>query len=155
MKTLVLGLGNEIIADDAVGVIAARQLQSQLVGRADVMSCALHGLALLELFIDYDRAILIDAIQTGKIAPGTIIEIQPDELPPVQGPSPHFAGIPEMLDLARKLQVKFPSEFRIFAMEVADMQTIGGPITPAVAAAIPELCRKVSEAVEGRHTNGS
>jgi hydrogenase maturation protease len=146
-RTLVMGLGNEILADDAVGVLVARQLKDELAGRADVISCALHGLALLELFIGYDRAILIDAIQTGKNPPGTITELRGEDLDKVYAPSPHYAGVPEMLELAERLELDFPKEFRIFAVEVGDMRTIGGPVTPAVAAAIPAVCERVKAVV--------
>ena len=96
MKTLVLGLGNDILADDAVGVLAARALRDELAGRADVVETAMHGLALLDHFLGYERAILLDAIQTGKQPPGTIIELGVADLSPIATPSPHFTGLPEM-----------------------------------------------------------
>ncbi|MHB0936092.1 MAG: hypothetical protein ACYC6A_06840 [Armatimonadota bacterium] len=48
---LVLGLGNELLSDDGVGVLAVRTLAKELRGQADVVETALHGLALLELFL--------------------------------------------------------------------------------------------------------
>ena len=147
MKTIVVGLGNDLIADDAVGVLAARELKAGLAGRADVVETAMHGLALLDIFLGYDRAILLDAIQTGQRPPGTVIEIKASELDPVIAPSPHFAGLPEMLAIAHQLQLEFPKEFRIFAIEVVDPHTIGGPMTPAVRDAIPTLCDRVHEAL--------
>lgn len=147
-KTIIVGLGNDLIADDAVGVLAARALQAELAGRADVVETALHGLALLDIFLGYDRAILLDAIQTGRRPPGAVIEIKASELDPVIAPSPHFAGLPEMLALAHQLQLEFPKEFRIFAVEVVDPRTLGGPMTPAVRDAIPELCARVRSALE-------
>jgi len=147
MKTLVLGLGNDLLADDAVGILAAHELQTQLQGRADVVASALHGLALLDLFIGYDRAIIIDAIQTGKHPPGSIIEISAADLSHVYAPSPHYAGLPEMLDLAKQLGLPFPHDLTIFAIEVADIHTVGGPMTPAVRQAIRDLCRRVRQAL--------
>ena len=105
MKTLVLGLGNDILADDAVGILAARALKERLGDVADVQETSWHGVALLELFIGYERAILIDAVMTGKHAPGTLIEINPDELAPIQGASPHFTGLPEMIAMAKELEL--------------------------------------------------
>jgi hydrogenase maturation protease len=147
MKTLVLGLGNDILADDAVGILAARALKERLAGLADVQETSWHGVALLELFIGYERAILLDAVMTGKHAPGTLIEIKPEELAPIQGASPHFTGLPEMIAMARELELEFPKNFRIFAVEVADPHTIGGEMTPAVRAAIPALCDRVCGAL--------
>jgi hydrogenase maturation protease len=145
--TIVLGLGNDLVADDAVGVLAARALKAELAGRADVVETSMHGLALLDFFLGYDRAILLDAIQTRQRPPGSVVEIPASELDPVIAPSPHFAGLPEMLALARQLQLEFPKEFRIFAVEVADPHTLGGPMTPAVRDAIPALCARVREAL--------
>jgi hydrogenase maturation protease len=146
-KTIVVGLGNDLIADDGVGVLAARALKEELAGHADVVETSMHGLALLDIFLGYDRAILLDAIQTGKHPPGAVVEIQASEIGPIIAPSPHFAGLPEMLALAEQLQLEFPRQFRIFAVEVVDPRTLGGPMTPAVRDAIPALCARVREAV--------
>ena len=147
MKTLVLGLGNDILADDAAGILAARALKTRLAGVAEVQETSWHGVALLEVFIGFERAILMDAVMTGKHAPGTILEIRPDELAPVQGTSPHFTGLPEMIAMARELDLEFPKNFRIFAVEVADPHTVGGEMTPAVRDAIPALCERVVAAL--------
>jgi hydrogenase maturation protease len=137
---LVLGLGNELMADDAIGILAARKLRSMLDGRADVRESSLHGLALLESFLDYDRALIIDAMQTGSYPPGTIVELKPDDLRPVDVPSPHFAGLPELMQLARSLELSFPSHIRILAVEVLDTVAVGGRMTPEVQDAIDRVC---------------
>ncbi|UCD76085.1 MAG: hydrogenase maturation protease, partial [Phycisphaerales bacterium] len=95
----------------------------------------------------YERAILLDAIQTGEHPPGTVIELDPSELSAVYAPSPHYAGLPELLSVARQLELEFPKRFRIFAVEIVDPLTIGGEMTPAVRDAIPELCRRVRQAL--------
>jgi len=147
MKTVVVGLGNEIIADDAVGVLAAHALKGTIDPAVDVIETSVHGMALLDYFIGYDRAILIDCIQSGNNPPGTITEIAPSGLAPAYAKSPHFAGLPEMMALAEQLQLHFPKDFKIFAVEVADTQTLGGEMTHAVRAAIPEVCERVRQAL--------
>jgi hydrogenase maturation protease len=147
MKTLVLGLGNELLSDDAVGILAARALKPRLDGRADVVESALSGLALLDLFIGYDRAIIIDAIQTGKSSPGTVLEISPADLDAVRAPSAHYCGLPELLAIARELALDFPREIAILGVEVADPLTIGGPVSEPVQRAIPEIVRRVSSRI--------
>ncbi|MBI1387840.1 MAG: hydrogenase maturation protease [bacterium] len=141
MKTLILGLGNDFIADDGAGVEAARLLEGELRGLDDVevMECALSGAALLDILIDYDRVILIDAVKTGQVKPGTISELWLEDLGEVIAPSPHYAGLPELLALARQLELNFPREFVIFAVETEDPYTIGGAMTEPVRAALPEV----------------
>jgi len=148
MKTLVLGLGNDILADDAVGVLAARALADRRGAAVDVKETAEHGLALLDHLIGYERVIFLDAIQTGSNEPGTILEIDPASLSAVYAPSPHYAGLPELLAIAEGLKLDFPRHFRIFAVEIADALTLGGAMTPAVRAAIPDLCDRVRAALD-------
>lgn len=154
MDTLVLGLGNDLIADDALGLAVVAELQPRLSGQADVVGSSLHGLALLELFLGYRRAIVIDGIVTGTHPPGTIIELTQDQLRPVAVPSPHFAGFPEMLLLAQSLGLGFPRELRLFAVELADAATIGGTMSDSVRRAIPELCDRVCAAVAAPFADG-
>ena len=151
-RTLVLGLGNELLSDDAVGLLAARRLREELQGRADVIESSLSGVALMELFVGYDRAVVIDAIQTGEHAPGTIREFVPSDLDRVLAPSPHYAGLPEMLALARQMELDFPQQFKILALEVADATTIGGALTPAVIVALPELIQRARAVIDGWET---
>ncbi len=147
MKVLVLGLGNDLLADDAIGPLAVRELEPRLAGRADVEATALHGLALLDVLAGYDAAVLLDATCTGLRPVGTVFEIDPATLGAVQAPSPHFAGVPEMVELARRLELRFPERLRIVAVEVRDPHTIGGPMSPEVRAALPELCARAERAV--------
>ena len=150
MKTLILGLGNDILADDAVGILAVRALAEQLADRDDVeiKETAEHGMALLDHLMGYPRAILLDAIQTGEHPPGTVMEIDPEALSPVYAPSPHYSGLPELLAVARELQLDFPQHFRIFAVEIEDALTLGGPMTPAVQDAVAELCDRARRALD-------
>ena len=143
-----VGLGNDLLADDAVGVLAAQELETRLSGRADVVATALHGVALLDVFLGYEQAIVIDAIQTGQHAPGTVMEIDTSTLRPAASPSPHYVGLPEMLAIAEQLGVEFPKTVRVFAVEVVDPYTIGGKMTAEVRRAVEEVCQRVLEAVE-------
>ena len=139
MKPLVLGLGNELLSDDAVGVIAARELSKELAGEADVIDSSLSGVALLDLLVGYKRVVIIDAIQLSHFPPGTIMELGLEDLRSVPSPSPHYAGLPEMLRLAQELQLEFPEEVKVVAIEVADPYTVGGGLSEPVAGALEKI----------------
>lgn len=162
MRVLVLGLGNEIIADDAIGVLAVRRFREDWcqahegetagdsVGHVavDAVETSVSGVALLEYFMGHDRAVVIDAVMTGKAPPGSIIELRPEDLGGVVAPSPHYAGLPELTALARELEIEFPLEVKILAVEVQDPHTIGGAMTPAVRDALPDVVDRVRTQVE-------
>ncbi len=139
MKILILGLGNELLSDDAVGILAARVLKERLRDKAEVVESSLSGMALLDLLVGYEQAILIDAVKTGRTPPGTISELSPSDLGAVAAPSPHYAGLPELIATAQALNLDFPKEIKIFAIEVEDPYTIGRGLSPTVAQALGKL----------------
>jgi hydrogenase maturation protease len=147
-RTLVLGLGNELAADDAVGVLVARAVRDELAGAADVVESSASGMALIEVLAGYDRAIVIDAIATGRNPPGTITELGLYEVGRVLAPSLHHTGLPEMAAVAARLGLRFPSATTVFAVEVLDPYTLGGSMSAPVAAALDELAGRVRRAVQ-------
>jgi hydrogenase maturation protease len=147
VKILILGLGNELLGDDAVGILAARVLKERLKDKADVVESSLSGMALLDLLVGYERAILIDAVKTGRTPPGTIAELSPADLGAVAAPSPHYAGLPELIATAQALNLDFPKEIKIFAIEVADPHTIGRGLSHMVAQALGKLIPQVERQV--------
>ena len=59
------------------------------------------------------------------------------------GGSPHFIGLFETLALGSALGLRVPAEVTIIAVEAFDCLTLGGPMHPAVAAAIPRVVELV------------
>jgi hydrogenase maturation protease len=150
MSTLVLGLGNVLACDDGVGPITAEMVSEEIQRRGDeegieIVASSASGLALLEILADHDRAIVIDAILTGRRPAGSIVEMGMDEIGRVVAPSTHQAGLPELAAVAERLGLSFPARTRVFAVEVVDPYTLGVPLTEPVVHAIPELVRRVTD----------
>ena len=148
MRTLVLGLGNELASDDAVGVLVARAVRERIADGTDVVESSASGMALIEILAGSDRAIVVDSILTGRNPPGTITELGLEQIGRVVAPSLHQAGLPEMAAVAERLGLGFPSETRVLAVEVLDPYTLGGAISTPVAAAVDELAQRVCAHVE-------
>jgi hydrogenase maturation protease len=148
MQTLVLGLGNDLAGDDAVGVLVARALSEELQGVADVVESSASGLALIEVFAGYDRAVVVDSIKTGRNPPGTITEMALAQVGRVVAPSLHHAGLPELAAVAERLGLRFPGRTRVLAVEVVDPYTLGAGLSEPVAGAIAELVRRVRDLIE-------
>jgi hydrogenase maturation protease len=140
-RTLVLGLGNDLAGDDAVGILAARAVREELGDVADVVESSASGLALIEVFADRERAVVIDAILTGRTPPGTITEMALDQVGRVVAPSLHHAGLSELAAVAERLGLGFPSRTRVFAVEVVDPYTLGAGLSPPVADALARVVR--------------
>jgi hydrogenase maturation protease len=142
MKTLVLGLGNPILADDGVGIYIVRAAAArcpQLDG-VTFAEASMGGLRLLDLLAGYERVILVDAIQTRNGQPGKFYWLGPGDLhASLHSGCTHDLSLPGALSLGRRLGMQVPSDqdLTILAVEVQDVLTLGGTCTPAVVRAIP------------------
>ena len=143
---LVLGLGNDILSDDAVGLHVAHEARARLAGEPDieVRATTEMGLALLDEIAGREAVVLVDSVQTGRVPPGHLHEFGPGDLSQVLTTSPHFLGVGETLALGNLLGLPMPCHVRIFAIEVTDPFTLGTVMTPAVEQAIAAAADRVA-----------
>ena len=77
MKTLIAGLGNQLMQDDGVGVYISDKIKAD--NNYDVFNCGPDSFRILNHLNNHERVIIIDAIDV-KIKPGTIICLKEDGL---------------------------------------------------------------------------
>jgi len=130
-------LGNELLADDALGAVVAEELHQILPGTLEVVFTSAMGFDLLDDVLGASRLLVVDIIETGTRPPGTVHLLREEDVQPVPGESLHYIGLFETLKLGRKLQLEVPQEVVIIAVEPADCLTVGGAMTPAVREAVP------------------
>jgi hydrogenase maturation protease len=151
-KPLILGLGNPLVTDDSVGLRVVEQLKPLLADRHDVEVSEDYwgGLRLMERMIGFDRAIVVDAIQTGA-PPGTIHLLTPEGIATQRSASAHDVNLATALEFGRHAGAKLPENGRIqlVGIEAADTLTFGERCTPAVEAAIPRAVEAVLKALAG------
>ena len=155
MKTIVLGLGNPILRDDGVGNRVALELEDKLAQRKDitVMETSMSGLSLIDLLAGYDKAIIIDAIQTAEGKAGQIYRLTPDAFNNTRhASSPHDVNFATALELGNRLGMSMPKQILIYAIEVADTSTFSEKCTPAVRRAIPACIKMITKELNGNHS---
>jgi hydrogenase maturation protease len=152
VRTLVIGLGNPLVTDDSVGLRVVEELKPLLANRPDVEVSEDYwgGLRLMERMIGFDRAIVVDAIQTGA-APGTIHLLTPDGIPTQRSASAHDMNLATALEFGRQADMHLPenAQIRLVGIEAEDILTFGEQCTPAVQAAIPKAIEAVLAALDG------
>ena len=134
---VIVALGNDILGDDGVSFHAARLLRDEFAASADVIETGEAGLALLDHLEGYERALILDAVATGRCPPGTIHYWGAEDFKQVLAPSPHCAGLPQLLELAKRVGLSFPQELRVIAMEVHDPTVFREALTPQAREALP------------------
>jgi hydrogenase maturation protease len=145
---LLLALGNPLMGDDGVALVAARALGRRYREDVDINESPVAGFALLDLLAGYDRALIIDASTTGGAPPGTVREFTRADFTPDVSSSPHYAGLPDVLALGGRLGIPLPSEIRILGMEIEDTGTIHEGLGPAAAGSLPEFLRRAREILD-------
>jgi hydrogenase maturation protease len=140
-KTLILGLGNVLLADEGVGAHAVHRLESE--GPSDGSLVLMDGgtlsFTLAVPIGDCPRLIVIDAAVLGD-APGTVRVFEDDAMDrqlTQHAASVHEVSLADLLDMAR-LTDTLPVRRALVGIEPA-LVDWGDGLTPAVEAALPQV----------------
>jgi len=138
LRTVIIGIGSLLRGDDAIGIRVAEAIEREaLPPDVKVVTTTAAGLALLDLLTGYERALIIDAIQTRQGKPGDVYRLGLDDLPaPLHSFTVHDVSLRSALDIGRKMGLPLPGETVIFAVEVADVTPLRESCTPQVEGAI-------------------
>jgi len=140
---LVIGLGNEQRGDDGSGLEVVRALRPRLEGRARFEECTSEGIALLELWRDADRVLVVDAVVSGGI-PGTVHRFEAGDgfSPGVRSAtSTHGLSLAEAVALGRGLGC-LPRHLVVYGIEV-DNLAVGSGLSPPVARGVREATDRI------------
>jgi hydrogenase maturation protease len=170
---LVIGYGNALRSDDGVGVHAAGLLaRDPRLARVDVRAMVQLAPEVAAEFAEVSLAVLVDA--TVEAEPGVVVvrrlvdgaagaPAAPDSAgsgaagagaagagagAAGAGATSHHVGVEELVALAAELYGAAP-EVVVVSVGVATMEA-GEELSPAVAAALPDVANAVAELVMGR-----
>jgi hydrogenase maturation protease len=145
MKTLILGLGNPILGDDSAGLKVAEIVRQSgtLDPSVEVSEDYAGGLRLMERMVGYDQVIIVDAICTGRCPPGSVLSLEPDDIPTQHTASMHDVNLPTALRLAATMHLKMPERIRIVAIEADNVLEFSEQCSPAVTRALPRAAEAV------------
>jgi hydrogenase maturation protease len=156
MSIVVVGVGQSLRGDDAVGVLAVQAWQNSFPNTVNhsnvrVETTELPGLSLLESLSGADNAIIVDAVNNGR-SPGEIYILDEQVLSAFKGESgfAHGWGVAETIQLGRNLRRDdLPAHIWIIGVE-ANQFDVGEPLSPeisenltAIASTIDQLVNKL------------
>jgi len=142
-KVLVLGLGNPDRGDDAVGVIIAQSLCGKLPSAVPSLVRRADLLGSIDDWACFDTLVCVDAAApTGR--PGHIhrLDLCGKALPAeISLTSSHALSLGEAIELARALGLA-PPRIIVYAIEGCCFEP-GAALTPAVAAVVPAVAKRI------------
>ncbi|MBN1449990.1 MAG: hydrogenase maturation protease [Anaerolineales bacterium] len=171
-KTLVIGLGNPILGDDGVGWKVAEAVKELLdtetkfrlpvrpsgsktvhyLSPIEVECLSLGGLSLMEHLLGYERAIIVDSMETGQSPAGSVQVFPLASLPdPTSGhsASAHDTSLMTALKTAEVIGADIPRQVDVVAIEAQNVYDFSEELSPPVAAAIPEAVQAVLDLLQG------
>ena len=140
-RTLVLGIGNVLWADEGFGVRAVERLHEawELPAGVTLMDGGTQGLYLLHHVEACEALIVFDAVDYG-LAPGEMKLVEDDEVPAFLGVkkmSLHQTGFQEVIATAR-LKGWEPRRMLLIGVQPEELEDYGGGLRPIVAARLDE-----------------
>lgn len=144
-KVLLLGIGNPILSDDAIGIIVAREIAEENLPGVDVQEIAASGIEVMELMLDYQKVIIVDAILLPGKMPGEIMKLEEEDFShTVNGSSPHGVNISTAISLGRQTAPsRMPKKIVFYAMQAENVDTFSESMTSEVRKNLPLLIDKV------------
>ncbi|MFZ1802526.1 MAG: hydrogenase maturation protease [Nitrospira sp.] len=147
----IIGLGNGMRGDDAVGLLAARRIRQEVGDCVEVIEAEMAGVDLIDLMKGAHSVMLIDAARSRQ-APGTIHRLDASACPigsQMFPRSSHALGTVDALELARAMGV-LPATVIVYGVEV-DNTEAGQPLSPLVATALDEVVARIVQECEAHH----
>jgi len=154
VKTIVVGLGNPILGDDGVGWVVVEEVSKleHCLSNTVVVEClGVGGLNLMEHLVGFNRAILVDALQTTLHPVGTVIHLQLEDLPEqVAGhlSSAHDVNLKIGLQLGREMGAQLPGEIIIVGIVVNCVTDFSKDLSPQVKAAVPQAVKLICDCLQ-------
>ena len=150
MKILVLGIGNTLLADEGVGIFAMQELESRFGARDDMefIDGGTLSFTLAVPISECDALLVIDAAELGAV-PGTVYSFEGEEMDRFLGEnrksSVHEVGLLDLRSISL-LTGFWPQQRALIGIQPAFVGW-GEALTPAVAAALPEICNTATKII--------
>lgn len=151
-RTIIICIGNELIADDAVGFEIYNRLEGRFTGsnRVRLEFCGVGGIDILPLLEGETDLIVVDAVQFGA-ATGTIHVTPWDSLPGNSSAiSAHGLGLRETIEIGNILYPQtMPERITLVGIEGRCFNRTREYMSKEVCSAITMAVKMVEELVQG------
>ena len=141
MKTIVLGVGNQILGDDGVGVHVANELKKHIQNPDVIIDEAITGgMNLLDLILGYDKVIIIDAVKTETRENGEVKRIPLNDFSTMHSCNPHDVSLVEAIKMATKLgETRIPKDIIVIGVMIKQIPCeFGEKLSKNIVAAVPK-----------------
>jgi len=131
VNTLLLGLGNDLRGDDAIGFKIVEYVENQKRHPANVSieNVPTTGLSLISYISRYERVFIVDSVEVSAKQIGSFWKLDPVELAKMDLPVriSHGVGIHTVLDVAKKIGFSNPRQVKFFLVGIRKEKNVYTP----------------------------
>lgn len=147
-RPLVLFVGNGILADDRIGLVVGETLKDRLIAEGnDVEIVEKTGFSLLDYLEGRERVVVVDSVKTGNHKVGDIVVLRAGDLKSDAPFTSHSGGIPESIELMKRLDLAPPKDFSILGIEVEDPYTISFSMSEKLQRELPSITQRLHRSI--------
>ena len=147
---MIIGLGNRLMTDDAVGLDALTAFQDlyQVPEAADVLDGGTLGLDLLPHMEGYRNILIADCVTVGN-PPGTLLQVEGEDVVTTFSDclSPHQMGLKDLISVL-ELQGRLPERLTVLGVEPESIE-VGEQLSATVAETLPRLVDAMADVLAG------
>jgi len=149
-KTLILGIGNEILTDDGIGPRVVREISAvNLNSNICFEALCCGGLEIIENLKGYERVIFIDAIRTPGGNLGNVYHFLPSDFhETLHLTNLHDTDFISAIELGKKLYPGFPADIHIIAIEIHEDSVFGEELSPPVRKQYNKIITRVNSIIK-------
>ncbi len=145
---LVLAIGNDILGDDGISFAALDALKEKFPEGVDFEKVYTTGIDILDLLENRKKVLILDSITTGSNPVGTIYELLPETFRSIPFASPHYLGLPEIIELGKVLDLFKPIEIKILAIEIEFQLNVSEGLSPKIKSKLPDYLNQAEEIIK-------
>jgi hydrogenase maturation protease len=147
-KPLILFLGNGILADDRIGLVVGETLKDKLrMEGNDVEIIEKTGFSLLDYLEGRDRVVIVDSMKTSRHEVGAVVGLSSEDFQSNAPLTSHYAGIPEALELMKRVDLSPPKDLTILGIEAEDPYTISLSMCEKLQRQLPNIIQQVHDII--------
>ena len=149
-KTVVLGVGNILMADEGIGVRVIERLQAEYVLPPDVqvVDGGTLGMDLLYYLTDARNLVIVDAVEM-EGEPGQTLRLEGENVPTQLSlkMSPHQMGVPDML-FAAKFRDWYPENVVLLGVQPGVLEPslqMSPPVLAQIELLVSQVCQELEQ----------
>ncbi|MBN1598540.1 MAG: hydrogenase maturation protease [Bacteroidales bacterium] len=143
--TLILGIGNDILSDDGIGIRLVNDLKVQLdedTLQFDTLNVG--GLEIVEQIQPYNKVIIIDAIKTKQGVPGEVMHLTPEIFKQTSHISSfHDISFLTAIKFGHKIGMNIPEQIDIIAIEIVEDMVFSSQLSPIIQKRYKRILKEV------------